>query len=107
MDLAALFRSNSFTRALTTLGLVGTVLWSFVHMVMYGVPAGAEAPLLLTVLGWIVSEASAALKYLNGTTEGSGAKTAAMVAMAERAPPPPPLSPPRPDLDIPPAPPAT
>jgi len=107
------FTLTDWTRFVTTNALVGTIIWSFVHMVENGLPKGHDAPLLLTVLGWIISEASAALKYGNGTTESSKAKTVAMVDMAARQPPPAPNTPPPaarpfppPDLDIPPAPPA-
>lgn len=103
------FTLTDATRFITTNALVGTIIWSFVHMVRNGLPDKAEAPLLLTVLGWIISEASAALKYGNGTTESSKNKTAAMVDMAARQPPasPTPLPSVKPladDLEIPPPP---
>lgn len=92
--IAGLLKSTSFTRTITTWALVGTVIWAFQHILRHGLPQNlGESALLTTLLGWIISEASAALKYLNGTTAGSGAKTAAMVDLASR----PPLALPPPD----------
>lgn len=99
------------TRAVVIYLLILTLMGSIPTLLAWPIPAESK-DLLNIVLGFFVAKAGDAIAYLLNSTEGSKAKTDAMVALASRAgdPPPDPRPFPPDDLaipDPPPAPPAS
>ena len=89
------------TRALVIYLLILTLMASIPTLMLLPIPDKAEQ-LLNVVLGFFIAKGGDAVAYLLNSTDGSKAKTDAMLALAEKAQPP--AVTPRPDLDIPPLP---